>query len=104
MVRYLVNLTPSPQVLQRFTEVDTMFQSMDKTVADNRQLDLEFELMLMGRRDYSDMIDLDDETVAVPTERSRGGLGEAGDKKDCRDQRLSSEEWEGKGKAFRRDR
>ena len=28
-----------------------MFESMDKIVADNRRLDMEFELMLQGRRE-----------------------------------------------------
>lgn len=70
----------------------SMFKSIDKTVADNRQLDLEFETMLRERKDYSDIVELDDGSPRVEWVSQSGVVStlDAAAKKD-----LTEADWKG---------
>jgi hypothetical protein len=79
------------QVGERENEMRTMFKSMDKTVADNRKLDLEFEMMLRGRKDYSDFVGLDDYSPRGEWEGDVDGVG----KEDAAGKTLTEADWSG---------
>jgi hypothetical protein len=61
------------QITQREGEVRSMFKSMDKVLSENRKLDLEFELMMASRLNYSELFSIDSQE-AKEVQRDDGEL------------------------------
>jgi hypothetical protein len=70
-----------------------MFKSMDKVLSDNRKLDMEFEMMMASRLNYSELFSIDSQE-AKEVQRDEGGYQlESQSKQEHPSDKLTKQQW-----------